>query len=513
MSITTNEVGVLDPVPGNYVLNEGELFTMTYAPATGYEFVDETKDGVREAEETTTIIPPKVQIADPAAVIGDDRYATFYDALKAVQNGQTIQLAKDSEETILAPGQSPDVNGKTFTIDLNGKKVSFVGGYTYAFTMTGSDITITDTSYGKNGALEKTTQSTIISVDKDSKLTLNYGAIRSVATSNPTGDVGAVVKVEGQFIMNGGEIEERMTGTTMFILSLRAGGSVSIAGGLLKGSVQDKTSGAVKLTFPTGSTARSELDLSEFCEAGVCMDDSQDGTATPYFVGAKIAITYDYGDGTAPEPANKAAFAAYTAARTFTLNQPTAPSGQKFKAWTTEATGVSFDGDAMTIAANFAETFEVKATYEADAPVWPDPSTVNDKSAEEVFGNAGIVLPDSLKGANAGLISAWATKNGVTFTPGSVIPEDAFLLDCAPAEVVAKKAEAAAQLTITSITYDTEKDEWVVLCAKGGDGDAFNTNANIGLKDVTGDFGDETEAGDVKGFFKLELVAKGPVKE
>ena len=97
-SITTNNVPVDSPVAGDYTLNEGETFTMTYAPADYYKFTDDQETGVREATEETTIVPPVVEMIK-YAVTWDDSDANAVAVAKVhglqIENGQ--EFARNTE--------------------------------------------------------------------------------------------------------------------------------------------------------------------------------------------------------------------------------------------------------------------------------------------------------------------------------------------------------------------------------------------------------------------------------
>ena len=206
----------------------------------------------------------------------------------------------------------------------------------------------------------------MITIDKNSKVTLDAGTIRCTATSYPSGSKGAAFKIEGKFVMNGGTIDDNGQ-TFQYALSVRNGGVATINGGTVIGDVDPSyaTYAATGLTIPAASTAKFSEDYTAYCAEGYMTDDSQDSSAASYFVGTKIAITYDYGAGTAPETANKAAFAANAADRTFTLAQPTGAGDAEFDTWTASNAAITFAGDVMTIPANFAEAFTVTATYKA----------------------------------------------------------------------------------------------------------------------------------------------------
>lgn len=131
-----------------------------------------------------------------------------------------------------------------------------------------------------------------------------------------------------------------------------------------------------------------------------------------------------------------------------------------------------------------SNTTELKVFKEKQAEDWPDPEKnpeIIGKSAQDVFGDK---VPEALAGVPASKFSAWAKRVGLDFANPGEINVDAYLLDCAPAEVEAKKAEAVAQIKIASIQF--EDDKWVVTTVGGKvEGQSFNTNAKLQLLEVT----------------------------
>ena len=92
-------------------------------------------------------------IATAIAQIGTDRYTSLQAAINAAKKaGKTIQLLNDTTENITINAS------KQITLDLNGHTLNGGTGTAKAAILNKGDVTITDTSAGKTGAIKRDDQ-------------------------------------------------------------------------------------------------------------------------------------------------------------------------------------------------------------------------------------------------------------------------------------------------------------------------------------------------------------------
>ena len=115
VAMTNGNTEITTPAAGSYTVNDGDTFTVVYAPAEGYVFTELDEDGVREATKNDpTITPPTVALQ------------TFTVKFATVENGTvetsvTNNVAPGTEVTVTAtPGagyalESITTNGTAIT--------------------------------------------------------------------------------------------------------------------------------------------------------------------------------------------------------------------------------------------------------------------------------------------------------------------------------------------------------------------------------------------------------------
>lgn len=145
----------------------------------------------------------------------------FKDA-KADSSIKYIKLQKD-----ITRSDSYEIEGGTFTLDLNGKTVTATDDYGFFIQNEGTHVTFTDTSAGKGGKV--VAQSTGVVAGANAKASINAGTYEGL--------YGFGVKGEG--IVTGGTILGSVTGINS------DGGTVTISGGSIS-AVGDDASAAVK---------------------------------------------------------------------------------------------------------------------------------------------------------------------------------------------------------------------------------------------------------------------------
>ena len=171
-----------------------------------------------------------------------------------------------------------------------------------------------------------------------------------------------------------------------------------------------------------------------------------------------------------------------------------------------DALNTAFDAtitaDGVAVTTNIEGTVTTYTAIEAPTPGedWPvDPTVTEGSDATATFPN----LPAAFKGADAGLVAAWAKgKGGVAYADMATASIDAFLLDCAANEVETE----AAKFKIISI--DNVGGEWIVkVTGEKTEGENYTVNAKVEIFDVTSTIDSETAvATGAKGFFKAKLV-------
>lgn len=157
-----------------------------------------------------------------AEIVGGEKYESLIDAVNAAKvNGQTVKLLADVE---LKPIENQDyvlmidVN-QSMTLDLNGHKITATLNNTKEFNLIKNygELTITDTSEGKNGSIEvtengsaeKSRTSVIYNGYSSGKFTLEAGTLKLTGSEGSKKPLSGVYSSGTTMVMNGGAIEVR----------------------------------------------------------------------------------------------------------------------------------------------------------------------------------------------------------------------------------------------------------------------------------------------------------------
>lgn len=160
---------------------------------------------------------------------GDVKYVDLRDAFSEAKDGDVITILKDREYNSYAP----KVEGKSITLDLNGKNSS----YMYLEVKAGGNLTIKDS--GTGGTFNGTGANSTIYVNNGGVFNQESGTLTNSSTNSKTSNV--VVRVEGGTAttrvastanIKGGKIESK--GTPVFVAY--PGATVNVSGGELVGN-------------------------------------------------------------------------------------------------------------------------------------------------------------------------------------------------------------------------------------------------------------------------------------
>lgn len=187
----------------------------------GWKDTSSTTTYAADATVPNTVTGMTAQWAEPSvAQIGSTGYATLQAAVDAVTSGQTIKLMDDI--TLSTAVTIASSNAYNFTLDLNGKKLTFNFNYYIKHDGSGT-LTITDNSDEKNGKISALS--------------------------------GTIVVQSGNLIIAGGTVE--CTSASNATIYLSGTGSVSVSGGLVMGNriaITNQSAGTVVIS---GGTVKS----------------------------------------------------------------------------------------------------------------------------------------------------------------------------------------------------------------------------------------------------------------
>lgn len=209
-----NPVTIKLPLPADFAVKKEDSsgYNDVYVQHKGHEYIASVSEESNSATTPTktffaTFTNPDgfstftiSSTSTAVAKIGDNRYTTLQDAINAVQNGQTIKLEKNCDETATV---SREVN---FTLNPNDKTFSgtISAGSRYSLTKTdGQDNTINYTvTYVGGGSSSGTTTSYNVNVNAATngavaadKKTASKGTTVTVTASPSKGYVVDAVKV------------------------------------------------------------------------------------------------------------------------------------------------------------------------------------------------------------------------------------------------------------------------------------------------------------------------------
>lgn len=488
---------------GEWKIVEGETPTITIAYAKGYIGPEKytlpaplTGDVALTAEQVVTAL----DIAEGAAMIGDTPYRTLQAAADAVQDGETILVWKD-----FSVASSIYVTNKTdITFDLNGKKIDFTGG-DYAIRFFGTTIKLTSSVEG--GEFKKTGGGTLGLVGRDTDATVTVDGGLWYCSS----DSGSSFKLEGGTLtLNGGVIEhanQALTDKGPITVTTNAVGEVAtlnLVGGTVKGRIVRNA--AATQTYDADSKTQFSIQQNELCKTGYKMVKGE-------------------GD------------------EFYTIQEDVGPTGYKLSLtlgdnvtkviWDLDGTVKTNDVTEADIAIDAGAKVTISDVYYAFGYVAADDG--DKKGAEKTATDADIAftfaakelpadedLPSDVTPAEVGITSGafadaqpaelnkvvkWAKAKGITVDAVNAMDftaegetEQAYLLNCAPAELEKEKAA----FKITSITFDAEGKP---VIPEGVEGKTYNgTIKTQGRESIaTGDW-EDVQAEKAYNFFRYILV-------
>lgn len=508
--IESYTIGDETKASGEWKIVEGATPTITIKLAKGYV-----------AKGTTTTLPRMTEDAAPsvleiigaleldvgAAVIGEVAYKTLQDAADAVQEGETIQVWKDI--TTKAALVFTDKTGVTF--DLNGKTIEYTeGGYALCFF----DTTITLISSVKGGAYKKTGSGTLGLVGS-AQTKPDHGGKYSTATVvindglwYCTTASGSCFKLEnGTVTLNDGVVEhavlEANEDMVAFAVTTNAS-TLNLVGGTVKGYIERNETATGK-KYNANTKTQFSIQQNELCEDGYKMVK---GEGDFYTIQEDVGPTGYKLSLTLGENVTKVI---WTLGETVKTNDATEAD-------------IAIDAGAKVTISDVYYAFGYVAADEGDKK--GDEKTATDADIAFTFAAkelaAGEDLPPDVTPAEVGITSGafadaqpdelnkvvkWAKAKGITvdavnmmdFTAESET-EQAYLLNCAPAELEAEKAA----FKITSITFDAEGKP---VIPEGVEGKTYNgTITTQGRESIaTGDW-EDVQADKAYNFFRYILV-------
>ncbi|MDO4298629.1 MAG: hypothetical protein Q4C59_09185, partial [Lachnospiraceae bacterium] len=165
-------------------------------------------------------------------------------AIKSVKNGDTIVLKKNVSYT---KPLTISRSGKSFTINLNKKTITFQNAKSYLSVKKGTVIL-------KNGTLvQKADKAYIIKTAKDTKLTVDSGTYKELITN-----IGTMTIKNGTFTNIGKT-------TTLDYATINNKGTMTINGGTINGKKMQAVSNQGKMTI-NGGTFKTAIPFGEGLE-------------------------------------------------------------------------------------------------------------------------------------------------------------------------------------------------------------------------------------------------------
>lgn len=184
--------------------------------AEGFEAVL-NEDGTWGVAEATTYV---------AEIVDGQKYESLIEAVEAATAGQTVKLLANVE---LQPVENQDYvlmidANQSMTLDLNGHKITATLNNTAEFNLIDNygELTITDTSEGKNGSIEVTENGTgeehtsiLYNEDSTGEFTLEAGTLKLTGSEGSKKPLRGLYNYYSVMVVNGGAIEVRRLDNTM----------------------------------------------------------------------------------------------------------------------------------------------------------------------------------------------------------------------------------------------------------------------------------------------------------
>ena len=203
-------------------------------------------------------------------------FTTLEDAIASAKEGETVVLVRD----IVLTEAITIANGKTVTIDLNGKTISGTDttNKSYALITNMGDLTVKD-SVGTGKITLTATQdtgynrySTVISNTVGGKLTVESGTIEHLGGHTMAYAIDNLTNGKGTYaetVINGGTVKSSYVGIRQFLNGVEADNILTVNGGTVTGNntsifFQDpsKNCNSGKLTVGSGATLGNRIYVS-----------------------------------------------------------------------------------------------------------------------------------------------------------------------------------------------------------------------------------------------------------
>jgi uncharacterized repeat protein (TIGR02543 family) len=258
----------------NGFTREGYTFKGWNTKANGFGIAYQNKATVKNlTDQMNDIITLYAQWTDEseAAKIGSEFYLTLQEAVLEVQDGETIQLLRDTNENVEIPGSV----SASFILDLNGNTLDGIELYAIKRTGTGSIIIIDNTGVGKitsadpdpasgtivcdgslnieGGTIDNTHENgNAIYTDGSGTITLSGGNIKAlggIAVDNRSG---------GRINISGGTVSN--TGGSRVLYCSNPEGKVTISGTALPTSKYSNYFSMIEFSFPENDSGDTSED-------------------------------------------------------------------------------------------------------------------------------------------------------------------------------------------------------------------------------------------------------------
>lgn len=456
---TSGRAGILTGTLRTFKLPENDNLTLSYTTVDGYAYswtsgtVGSGSETLTPVANTTNILTASGQFFTDASGNYLGSYATLAQAIEGLSSGSTIKLARS-----LSTGANSTIpSGETYVLDLNGYEI-LRSGTGYFFTVDGA-FTITDTSANADGKIVSTNaataNATIVRVNPNATFTLNAGTLQ-MAASDGNNSRNGIMNTNGTVVVNGGTLDADMK-------VKNTDARVTINGGTFERTLL-ADSGAVladAFTIPVMvnealNTAKFKQDysalLSNTANYEMALTDG-------YYMVAEKQTSVDFTFALDITDAGVSAVVWTLNGATQNQYSATAKADDVVKIEKVNyvdwyiADGTYVDGYTATLSGTDNITWVVESKQATSAEIVTETTTAEELGiTNSVFaGDSGATLTNLTAWAQAKNLSV-AQVNGMTFSAvtsggstyytaadGDTLAE-AYLLNCAPAEVATAKA-------------------------------------------------------------------------
>ena len=257
-------------------IRSGATVTAQTVSAEGYHFdgwyAENASTAFNFNDPITADVTLLASFSKYVAQIGTTKYTSLQAAFDEATNGNTIELLDSFTQTGTAT-----LSGKSVTLDLSGKTITYSGGANSGAVQVESGATLTVVSTAANGKITGTgTNSNAISnsgtlvvgTENGENFTLEgknvgvYSYSGSVTvnggTIGNTTNSGGIFVTNGSFTLNGGTINSKKDGITVY------GGTIEIKGGTINCTAGSSTSYPNAALWVAGSNAKVTINGGTF---------------------------------------------------------------------------------------------------------------------------------------------------------------------------------------------------------------------------------------------------------